>query len=277
MLALFILASSHVTLNPNFGAFSGGYFHTTLRVPHGEAGMHTTRLAIDVPHGVLVVKPEVPDNWAATIETRELSANERYTSHGVTKTTAPHRITFVAESHSDGVHDDHLLNIDMQLKIGCIFQDRASNTQWSDEYTLWWPVTQVCELADGTQQILSWNSTHSQREDGTSASWSALPMGMHPSPYMYVEPGTRCSIDHSGTESQGGLQWFGSHIPSDIRDSPVAVTHTILDYMTLVVSIVALTMATVALLLWCIVVCLRLKNKKNFTNLLGIGVGSDVL
>ena len=90
MLALLILASSHVTLNPDFGAFSGGYFHTTLRVPHGADGMHTTRLEIDVPHGVLVAKPEVPDDWTATVETRELSINERYTSHGVTKTTAPH-------------------------------------------------------------------------------------------------------------------------------------------------------------------------------------------
>ena len=95
-------------------------------------------------------------------------------------------------------------------------------------------------------------------------------MGMHPSPYMYVEPGTRCMIDHSGTELQGGLQWFGSHIFDDTSVTHVASTHTTLEYMTLVVSIVALTMATAALLLWCIAACIRLNDKKNFTNLLGV-------
>lgn len=167
------------------------------------------------PGGVLVVKPEVPDDWTATITSRTLSTQEEYLSHSQRVTTAPDHIRLSAASHSDGVHDDFLLNIDVQTKIGCIFSDDATNTLWNGEYTLWWQIDQVCANDAGDVVVLSWNETQAVRADGTSPPWSALPDPMKPAPYIYVEPGSRCAAEHSGQESMGGLTWFGSHVPQD--------------------------------------------------------------
>lgn len=263
-------ALSHITLNPNFGGFSGEYFHTTIRVPHGATGMHTTRLEVDVPHGILVSKPEVPEDWSVDIQTRELAVHERYTSHGVLKTLAPHKLVFSANSHGDGVHDDHLMNIDLQLKIGCIFDNPESNTKWNKEYTLWWPMKQFCEDVNGTQRILGWVGTQSDRDDGTSPSWSALPDGMKPAPYMYIDPGTRCSIDHSGAEKRGGLTWFGAFVRED-EVLPATTPSEALQYITLVVSTVSVAMGSISIALIGAMACFRLQNKKRFAERL-VGV-----
>lgn len=263
-------AFTHITLNPNIGAESGGYFHTTMRVPHGAPGLHTTELHINVPYGVLVAKPEVPDDWTANIRKRTLSDNEVYLSHGRHVTEAPDEIILVANSHSDGVHNDYLLNIDMQLKIGCIFQDKVSNTWWNNEYTLWWRVTQVCKNATGEITNIVWNGTQSTLGD-VSPAWTALPTNMLPAPYLYVEPGIRCFSDHTGSTFSEGLMWFGAHIISDdIVFSAITTTTLILQHITLVISIVAVILGSFASLLWITVVCLRFQNKKKFTeHLLG--------
>lgn len=258
-----LFALSHISLNPNFGGFSGGYFHTTIRVPHGAAGLHTTRLEVDVPQGILVLKPEVPEDWAVDIQTRELAEHERYTSHGVLKTLAPHKLVFSADSHGDGVHDDHLMNIDVQLKIGCTFDNAESDTKWNKEYTLWWPMRQVCEDVNGTQTVLDWVGTQSDRDDGTSPSWSALPDGVKPAPYMYVEPGTRCNIDHSGVEKRGGLTWFGAFAQED-EVLPTPAPSETLQYITLVISTVSVVLGSISIALISAMACFRLQNKKRF-------------
>lgn len=271
-LSALVALTSHVTINPNFGAYSGGYFHVTFRVPHGLAGLHTTGLEIHVPHGVLVAKPEIPEDWTAQIETRRLDETEQYSSHGALVTDAPHRITLTSLSHGDGVHDDHLLNIDMQLKIGCLFQDPASNTLWNKEYTLWWIVKQICEDPNGTRSILSWNGTQRDAVDGSSPSWSALPAGTKPAPYLYVEPGERCSIDHSGSEFHGGLLWFGEHRTYDVADA-VTQPSSALEYVTLLLSIFGVVLSSIATAFWTVLVCFRIHDKKKFTEkLIGVEV-----
>ena len=45
-------AHAHITMNPNYGAETGGYFGTAIKVPHGEHGMHTTSMVLHVPRGV---------------------------------------------------------------------------------------------------------------------------------------------------------------------------------------------------------------------------------
>lgn len=273
MLAILNTILSHITLNPNFGGESGGYFHTTVRVPHGEAGLHTTGLEIHVPHGVLVAKPEVPEDWTARIEMRTLSEHEQYVSHGMLKTEAPHKIVLEADTHADGVHNDHLLNIDMQLKIGCIFE-HESNTKWNSEYTLWWKVDQKCEDDAGNHVTLRWNGTQQDLADGSSPSWSALPSGVKPAPYMYIEPGSRCTIEHSGNEMRGGLLWFGVHDHGDSPPSPsTSTTHeiTTLDYISLVCSILGIVLGAIATFLWVVILSIRFCNRRKFTERL-IGV-----
>tara|TARA_Y100000741_G_scaffold364128_1_gene354175 strand:- start:5023 stop:5868 length:846 start_codon:yes stop_codon:yes gene_type:complete len=270
MVAAWIAATglAHITLNPNMGAESGGYFHTTMRVPHGAANLHTTELHINIPYGILVAKPEVPEDWTASIRKRTLSGEEEYLSHGRQVTEAPEEIVLVANSHADGVHNDHLLNIDMQLKVGCIFQDEASNTLWNDEYTLWWVVTQVCEDATGEVTELVWNGTQSDVGD-VSPAWTALPANTLPAPYLYIESGPRCASDYVGSTFSGGLMWFGAHVAA--ASSITTTSINIIQYMTLTLSIIGVILGSFASLLWITVVCLRFQNKKKFTeHLVGV-------
>lgn len=263
---------AHITLNPDLGALSGGYFHTTLRVPHGAPGLHTTRLEIEVPHGVLVVKPEVPGGWTATTHARTLGDDEAYLSHGVLKTSAPHRVVLESETHADGVHDDHLLNIDLQTKLGCTFRDTASSSVWNGAYTLWWRVTQVCEDVNGTLTVLAWNGT---QPEGSTALWTDLPSGDRPSPYMFVEPGTRCHLEHSA--QSGGMSWHGSYVSPDDTTTPEDTTtpddttNSGLVYMSLVTSVVSLLLGATTFVAWSVVLAVRIRNQRRFTEqLLGI-------
>jgi hypothetical protein len=271
MLQFYTLLISHITLNPNFGAYSGDYFHTTLRIPHGAPGLHTTQLVINVPKGILVLKPEVPDHWSSEILTRELEEDEQYSSHGILKTTAPQTIILTSETHAEGLHDDHLMNIDMQLKIGCVFGDE-SNTIWNDEYTLWWSLDQICEDSTGNRIVLSWNGTQMDT-NGMSPSWSSLPSGIQPAPYLYIEPGTRCNIEHIGEESIQGLVWFGINKENEIINVATIRENenSTLMYITLIISILAIIASSLSFLLWILLVCIRCKNKKQFTEkLLGV-------
>ena len=258
-----LTAFSHITLNPSIGGFSGGYFHTTIRVPHGAPGLHTTKLEIDVPHGILVAKPEVPEDWTASIEDRTLPENEQYISHGNLKTNAPHKIVLRANSHSDGVHDDHLLNIDMQLKIGCVFQDAESNTVWDDEYTLWWPIVQTCENDNGETTLLKWDGTQKDKNK-VSPAWSALPDGVLPSPYLHIEPGQRCTAEYEGSDRQGGLLWFGTYISPVFADDSGGAYRT-LDYIILVLSIAGLGLGVMTVTFCVVALCFRLRDKRRFT------------
>ena len=273
MFTILTLITSHITLNPDFGGESGGYFHTTIRVPHGAKGLHTTKLDITVPDGILIAKPEVPEDWTANIESRTLSEDEQYVSHGKLETKAPSKIILEANSHADGVHHDHLLNIDIQLKIGCLFKNEEYNTLWNNEYTLWWKIDQYCESSTGEQSIIRWNGTQEDAEDGSSPSWSSLPEGIKPAPYLYIEPGTRCSIEHSGDELNGGLLWFGTHKIMDssvLSNSSQEMNDTLL-YITLVLSIISLVLVSIVTT-FCSVICfMRIQNKKKFTERL-IGV-----
>ena len=269
-----ILAYSHITLNPSIGGYSGGYFHTTLRVPHGAPGLHTTKLEIDVPHGILVAKPEVPEDWTASIEDRTLAENEQYISHGNLKTIGPHKIVLRANSHSDGVHDDHLLNIDMQLKIGCVFQDAESNTVWNEEYTLWWPIVQTCEDDNGDTTLRTWDGTQKDK-NGVSPAWSALPDGVLPAPYLQFESGQRCTSEHEGSERQGGMLWFGAYVVPDFAGGG-SEDYRILDYVTLILSIAGLGVGVLTATLWCLALCFRLRDTKRFTqHFLGVEYASN--
>jgi len=271
MLSLLALIPTHITLNPSFGTFSGDYFHTTLRVPHGMHEMYTSKLIVNVPFGILVVIPEVPDEWSLTIENRQLLEHEQYVSHGTLKTTAPLRLILEANTFTDALHHTHLLNIDMQLKIGCIFQDDVSNTIWNNQYTLWWPVQQICHDNNGTYEVMSWNTTFYD-DRGNSPSWSTLPSGKKPSPYLYVEPGVRCQDEHTGVPERGGLMWFNSFIPElepvQIQESTVATSYFVDMNINTTLALTALVFAIFSFGALVTLTIIRLSNQKRFTQTL---------
>ena len=219
MLSALLLVSSssaHVSLVPNYGAASGGYFQTSIKVPHGHSGVHTTKMTLHVPRGIVSIKPEQPAGWSVTTTTYELAEEDRYESHGSLVTTGPDKITFTADSLDDALHNDHLMNIGLQLKLGCSFKDQVqddysgSNSVWQGQHTLWFKVDQFSSadnaLNHGDGGHSPWLGALKDDADNMSPSWNPpSASGLKACPYLFIYAGSRCSLDHSGTSGAPAL------------------------------------------------------------------------
>lgn len=72
-------AGAHVTLE-NRQAAVGSYYKAVFAVPHGCAGSATTRIRVQVPEGVIAVKPMPKPGWS--IETIKGKYAAEYELHG---------------------------------------------------------------------------------------------------------------------------------------------------------------------------------------------------
>ena len=223
MLSALLLVSSssaHVSLVPNSGAASGGYFQTSIKIPHGHknaqgVGMHTTRMVLHVPKGILSIRPEPPVGWTVETTMYDLAEEDRYTSHGNLVTTGVDKITFTADSLDDALHNDHLMLIGLQLKIGCSFKDQVkddysgSHSIWQGQHTLWFKVDQYSSDGSITHSDdhstydahSPWKGALKDNAEGQSPSWNPpSASGYKACPYLFIYAGSRCSIDHSGEQ-----------------------------------------------------------------------------
>ena len=66
-----IPAGAHTTVFPTEAA-DGGYAKFDFRVPHGCDGESTEVLRVQIPEGVMSVKPQVVAGWTIEVETEEL-------------------------------------------------------------------------------------------------------------------------------------------------------------------------------------------------------------
>lgn len=62
-------AHAHVTAKPDEGA-AGSWFETALKVSHGCDGSPTVALRVEIPDGVLFVKPQMKPGWTVNITQR---------------------------------------------------------------------------------------------------------------------------------------------------------------------------------------------------------------
>jgi len=217
MLSALLLVSSssaHVSLVPNSGAASGGYFQTSIKIPHGHknaqgVGMHTTRMVLHVPKGILSIRPEPPVGWTVESTMYDLAEEDRYTSHGNPVTTGVDKITFTADSLDDALHNDHLMLIGLQLKIGCSFRDQVmddysgSHSIWQGQHTLWFKVDQYSSdgVVTHTDAHSPWTGALKDNAEGQSPSWNPPSDSGHKAcPYLFIYAGSRCSLDHSGEQ-----------------------------------------------------------------------------
>ena len=223
MLSALLLVSSssaHVSLVPNSGAASGGYFQTSIKIPHGHknaqgVGMHTTKMVLHVPKGILSIRPEPPVGWTVETTMYDLAEEDRYTSHGNLVTTGLDKITFTADSLDDALHNDHLMLIGLQLKIGCSFKDQVkddysgSHSIWQGQHTLWFKVDQYSSDGSVTHSDdhntydghSPWTGALKDNAEGQSPSWNPPSDSGHKAcPYLFIYAGSRCSIDHSGEQ-----------------------------------------------------------------------------
>ena len=173
MFGIVVSLLTHITLSPNYGASSGMYFMTHIKVPHGQTGMHTVGLELSLPRGIASARPEVPPGWTVNVTTYELSLQDQYVSHGKTVTTAPDKIAWTAGTHTDGISDNNLLYIGLQLKLLCSFDDpvqtdySGSNSIWQGQHTLWFKIEQHL-LSQSESKTIAWSAALQDRTDGSS-------------------------------------------------------------------------------------------------------------
>jgi uncharacterized protein YcnI len=221
---LFMLLASvkaHISMNPNYGAATGGYFLTSMKIPHGHHGMYTSRLVVNVPRGIASVKPEVPAGWNVSVESYDLAEEDRYESHGNLVNTGPDKIIFQATHPSYAVHNDHLMMIDLQMKLGCSFRDQVgtnysgSNSVWQGQHTLWFKVEQSSSHYGSLaiSDMSPWAGALADHADGSSPTfYPPSSTGLKACPYLFFYAGTRCSVEHSGEQVTGGMTWMNSYV-----------------------------------------------------------------
>ena len=238
--AVLLLAGSaygHISMNPNSGAETGGYFVTSMKIPHGHQNEDTTRIVMHVPRGILSIVPEKPVGWNVTIVEYDLAEEDRYTSHGRTITTGPEKVIWQAETWDAGLHTDHLMHIDFQVKIGCNFDDpvqsdySGSQSKWNGQYTLWFK-TEQHSSPDNSLEITQTSLWTGAQPDGISG-WNPPPSdGVKACPFIFFYPGEKCTIEHSGDQDAGGMHWMGEYVPPEQNIIEVITEQHVIDLAT---------------------------------------------
>jgi len=96
-------ASAHVTL-ATAEARTGTYYKAIFQVPHGCDGAATQAIRVQIPEGVIGVKPMPKPGWTLSI-TRGAYAKS-YQSHGKAVTEGPKEIVWSGGSLSDDNYDE---------------------------------------------------------------------------------------------------------------------------------------------------------------------------
>ena len=132
--ALALLAATpalgHVTLEQR-EAPVGASYKIVLRVPHGCDGSATTKLTVQIPEGVISVKPMVKAGWTLAV-TRGAYAKAYSFMHGAKFTEGPKEISWSGGNLPDAYYDEFVVSAYLagDLPAG---------------ETLYFPVIQECE------------------------------------------------------------------------------------------------------------------------------------
>ena len=234
MLCIIASLPIHITLSPSYGASSGMDFMTHIKVPHGEAGMHTVGLQLSLPQGIASVRPQVPSGWTVNVTTYELSPQDQYVTHGETVTTAPDKITWTAKTHTDGISENSLLYIGLQLKLLCSFNDpvqtdsSGSQSIWQGQHTLWFKIKQHL-LSSQESKTIDWSTALRDRADGSSPPWNPpSDSNLKPCPYLFIHAGDTCEWNNSS----GGMYWMNFYTPPTPNRKPVLHEQHVIDLVT---------------------------------------------
>jgi uncharacterized protein YcnI len=122
-------ASAHVTLE-NRQATPASYYKAVFAVPHGCAGSATVKIRVQIPEGVIAVKPMPKTGW--TLETTKGKYSTSYELHGATISEGVREVTWSGGKLADDNYDEFVL---ASFLTGSL----KPNT------TLYFPVVQECE------------------------------------------------------------------------------------------------------------------------------------
>jgi periplasmic copper chaperone A len=122
-------AGAHITLE-NRQATPASYYKAVFAVPHGCASSPTVKIRVQIPEGVIAVKPMPKPGWS--IETVKGKYSTSYELHGATVTEGVREVTWSGGKLADDNYDEFVLATFLTGSL-------KPNT------TLYFPVVQECE------------------------------------------------------------------------------------------------------------------------------------
>jgi uncharacterized protein YcnI len=122
-------ADAHVALE-NRQASPGSYYKAVFAVPHGCAGSATIKIRIQIPEGVIAVKPMPKAGWS--VETIKGRYSTSYELHGTTISEGVREVAWSGGKLPDDNYDEFVLSTFLTGSL-------RPNT------TLYFPVVQECE------------------------------------------------------------------------------------------------------------------------------------
>jgi uncharacterized protein YcnI len=122
-------ANAHVTLE-NRQATVGGYYKAVFTVPHGCAGSATVKIRVQIPEGVIGVKPMPKAGW--NLETIKGKYAAEYDYHGSKLSEGVTEVAWSGGKLADDNYDEFVVTTFLSGGL-------KPNT------TLYFPVVQECE------------------------------------------------------------------------------------------------------------------------------------
>jgi uncharacterized protein YcnI/copper(I)-binding protein len=155
-------ASAHVVLEAKQAALGAGY-KAVFGIPHGCEGSPTTEVRVDIPEGVIAVKPMPKPGWTLSLEKGAYARTYKF-YHGEMKSDGVQHVTWSGGSLPDEYFDQFVLSTFIAGELAA-------------DGTLYFPVTQKC--ANGEQQ--SWSQIPADGQDAHSLE--------HPAPQLLLIAG----------------------------------------------------------------------------------------
>jgi periplasmic copper chaperone A len=122
-------ASAHVTLEKRQAAV-GSYYKAVFAVPHGCAGSATIKLRVQIPEGVIGIKPMPKPGW--TLETVKGKYATEYELHGSKLSEGVKEVVWRGGNLADDNFDEFVFSSYLTQSL-------------KPDTTLYFPVVQECE------------------------------------------------------------------------------------------------------------------------------------
>jgi uncharacterized protein YcnI len=122
-------ASAHVTLEKREAAV-GSYYKAVLAVPHGCAGSATIKIRVQIPEGVIGIKPMPKPGWSLDMVKGKYAAE--YQLHGSKISEGVREVVWSGGKLADDNYDEFVFSTFLTAGL-------KPNT------TLYFPVVQECE------------------------------------------------------------------------------------------------------------------------------------
>ncbi|KRR12382.1 YcnI family protein [Bradyrhizobium valentinum] len=145
-------ASAHVTLENKQSSVSS-YYKAVFAVPHGCAGSATVKLRVQIPEGVIGVKPMPKPGW--TVETVKGKYATEYQHHGSKVSEGVKEVVWSGGKLADDNYDEFIVATFLTGGL-------KPNT------TLYFPVVQECEQGVSRWIDIPKEGQGAHGHDGTS-------------------------------------------------------------------------------------------------------------